>query len=133
MHQPVQDRIRCRRVLHQTMPLIYRELADHYRAALPVTILHDFKQIIALRRRQRLQSQIVKYQYLHFLQVFQMLQPAAVNSPLRQQFQQTTCTPVLNASTERCVFAGTPVRPGHSRPSFSRNPSGPLSARFFCA
>lgn len=38
VHQPVQDRIGCCRVLHQPVPLVYRELAHHDGAALSVTV-----------------------------------------------------------------------------------------------
>lgn len=87
MHQPVQDRIcRCR-VLHQTVPLVYRELAYYDGAALSVAVFDYLQQVVTLRVAQRFQTQIVQYQHLRFLQLFKMLQPAAVNTPLRQHLQ----------------------------------------------
>lgn len=48
-YQPVLDGISCCRVLHQTMPFIYRELAHHDGAALLVSVFDDLRQVVTLR------------------------------------------------------------------------------------
>lgn len=76
VYQPVQDRIGCCRVLHQTVPLVYRELAHHDGTVLSVTVFDDLQQVVTLCVGQRLQTQIVQDEHLYFLELLQVLQPA---------------------------------------------------------
>ncbi len=64
VHQPIENGIGEGVFPDAGIPLIGRQLTDYQGRGLSVTIVHDFQQIVALSRLQRLQPPVVDDQQL---------------------------------------------------------------------
>ncbi len=95
---PIQEGIGRRRVFHLPVPLLHRQLADQDRTGLPISVFRYFQQVIALPRGDNFKSEVFQDKKLYFFKLFQLIKPAAVQSPLLKLIQQPNHTPVLDAS-----------------------------------
>ncbi len=84
MHEAAQDGIGEHIVTDAGIPLFCGQLTDYQGRSLSVTIVHDFQQIVAMRRLQRLQPPVVDDQQLHLGQLLELFVVTAVGLSLDQ-------------------------------------------------
>ena len=84
VHEPVQDGVGERIVADAGVPLVGRQLADDNRGGLSVAIIHDFHQVVAVRRFQRFQPPVIDDQQLYFGQLPELFAIAAIGLGLGQ-------------------------------------------------
>jgi len=84
VHQPIQNGIGQGVVTDGGVPLIGGQLADDHGRLGAVPVIHDFHQIISVRRAQRFQPPVIQDQQVYFAQLVQSFLVSTVRFGLRQ-------------------------------------------------